>query len=136
MKKLIEQFIKFGLIGFMNTFINYGIFALLKWLGIYWLIANLTAFFITVSISYLLQTKFVFDGQGQSHGKKLIKSYSVYGFSNGVMENVILGFCISVLGINEYIAKFIPMFFTIPTNFLLHKFWVFKDGLKGKEGKK
>ena len=134
------QFVKFGLIGFMNTFINYGIFALcyylfslrfegdiLKTLAI---VSNLMAFCVTVFIAYVLQVKYVFDGGGQSKGRMLVKSYTVYGFSNGVMENVILGVCINFFGIIPYLAKFVPMFITIPTNFLLHKYWVYKEGSK------
>ena len=141
MKRLIEQFIKFGLIGALNTVINYGISnglyygISLQW-QYWWLVSNLIAFAVCTFIAYLLQRKFVFEQKEQSTAKVLLKSYSVYGFSNGIMENVILGFCLNTLNLPYFIAKLAPMFITIPTNFLLHKFWVFKDGMKEKEGKK
>jgi len=140
MFKIIKQFIKFGLIGALNTVINYGISTGIYYLVLtpngwtnFWLAGNLIAFAICTLIAYYLQTKFVFDQKGQSTSRVLLKSYTVYGFSNAVMENVILWLARDVLGLPFFLAKFIPMFFTIPTNFILHKFWVYKESVKNEQ---
>lgn len=61
MKKLLEQIIKFGMVGVLCFLIDFGIFNLLAnvW-NVHYLIANFFGFVISVVVNYLLSMKYVF----------------------------------------------------------------------------
>jgi len=132
MKKMIMQFIKFGLVGGLNTLISCGIFFVLRYFNVNEIIANVTAFIICTAIANILQIKFVFKGKKQKASWKVIMSYIVYGTNNGLIETALIWFFINKCNfpyfiVKDFFAKVIPMFYTIPSNFLLHKYWVYKE---------
>ena len=62
MKKLIDQFLKFGIVGFACFVIDFGIYTFLcDRLGVYYLIAGFWGFVVSVIVNYLLSMKYVFD---------------------------------------------------------------------------
>ena len=124
----IKQFISFGLIGGLNTILSLGIYWLIVNLGGHYMLGNAVAFFITVAISYVLNNIFTFKGEGKAEWsfKNLIKVYISYGLTGLLLNTFLLMIWIDWLGINENIAPVINLFFTIPLNFLLNKFWAYK----------
>lgn len=61
MKKLILQMVKFGAVGFLCFFIDYGIMLLLTELaGVNYLISCCISFSVSVIVNYLLSMHFVF----------------------------------------------------------------------------
>ncbi|MCL2740405.1 MAG: GtrA family protein [Oscillospiraceae bacterium] len=136
-KKIFIQFVKFGSIGAINTILTWAIYMgfvelfTFEWgLGIFkiddYMVGYTIAFVITVANAYWLQTKFVFDGSGQAHSSKIFKTYTAY-FITFLLTQVCLWILISLVGMDKKLAIIPPMFITIPTNFLVHKFWVFKE---------
>ena len=91
------------------------------------MVGNAVAFFITVAISYVLNNIFTFKGEGKAEWsfKNLIKVYISYGLTGLLLNTFLLMLWIDWLGINENIAPIINLFFTIPLNFLLNKFWAY-----------
>ncbi len=62
MKKLMEQIVKFGFVGFLCFFIDYGLMVLLKErLGIHYLISSTISFTVSVIVNYILSIAFVFE---------------------------------------------------------------------------
>ncbi len=62
MKKLMEQIVKFGFVGFLCFFIDYGLMVLLKErLGIHYLISSTISFTVSVIVNYILSITFVFE---------------------------------------------------------------------------
>lgn len=129
MKKMVMQFIKFGMVGALNTFLSYGIYFLFLKLGVYYIVCNFIAFVITVFISFLLNRKFVFakDKEKGCWWKELLRVYASYAGTSLILSSILLGIQVEFLGIPEEIAPFINLVFTIPINFLLNKFWAFKQ---------
>lgn len=128
-KDLIIQFIKFGLVGGINTVLSY----VITNVGYYILsfheqICNIIAFMITVFISFVLNRKYVFKKDEEKEGffKSLFKVYVSYSITGLFLTAVLLFIEEQLLGIPHYIATFINLIFTIPINFLLNKFWAFK----------
>lgn len=136
LKQVILQFIKFGIVGAFNTVLTLAIYYAGLALGIHYQLCNIIAFIITVFISYLLNGKLVFK---QTNGQKtgffvgLIKVYMSYAFTSLFLNAILLGVQVEFLGISKEIAPIFNLVFTIPINFLLNKFWVYRKKEKENE---
>lgn len=153
------QFIKFGMVGVMNTIVNYTVYSICYYVfhaNVH--VANVMGFIISVFTAFLLQSRFVFkesvDGEHRVWWKVLIKTYISYAFTGLFLTEVLLILWLSVLNIGQYlspvtewlsrfgmnftpkdlavsIAPFLNMVFTIPINFCVNKFWAYRQ--KGKK---
>lgn len=136
LKKLIIQFIKFGTVGAINTVLSYAITN-----GAYYLlhlheqISNLIAFVITVFISFMLNGKFVFteNKEERNFWKSLLKVYASYSITGVFLTAILLYIEEELIGIPHYIATLMNLVVTIPVNFILNKFWAYKDKTKNVE---
>lgn len=132
-KKAIIQFIKFGTVGAINTVLSYAITN-----GAYYLlhlheqISNIIAFVITVFISFMLNGRFVFteNKEKRNFWKSLLKVYASYSITGVFLTAILLYIEEELLGIPHYIATLMNLVVTIPLNFILNKFWAYKE--KGK----
>ena len=121
------QFVGFGLIGLLNTVLSYGITNVCYYgLGLHEQISNLFAFLITVLISYLLNSRFVFEKDKQPWYLALAKVYASYAFTELILMGVLLFIEERLFGIPHYIATFVNLIITVPLNFLLNKFWAYR----------
>lgn len=130
MKKSIIQFIKFGIIGGMNTVLSLLIYWCGIYLGVHYFLANTIGFVITVCISYVLNNLFTFRDKAEKVSwsfAALIKVFVSYSITGFFLNNILLYISIDLLKISEVVAPVINLFFTIPTNFVLNKFWAYKD---------
>ena len=125
---LFKQFIKFGMVGVLNTMLAYIINN-----GSYYLlnlneqISNIIAFIITVFISYILNNKYVFKGNiNKNFIKGLLKVYMSYFITGILITGILLYYEVRVLLIPNYIASLLNLIITVPLNFILNKFWAFK----------
>lgn len=133
-KNLIIQFIKFGTVGAINTVLSYAITN-----GTYYLlhlheqISNIIAFVITVFISFMLNGRFVFteNKEERNFWKSLLKVYASYSITGVFLTAILLYIEEELLGIPHYIATLMNLVVTIPINFLLNKFWAYKDKKEG-----
>lgn len=133
LKKALIQFIKFGTVGAINTVLSYAITN-----GAYYLlhlheqISNIIAFVITVFISFMLNGRFVFteNKEERNFWKSLIKVYASYSITGVFLTAILLYIEEELLGIPHYIATLMNLVVTIPLNFILNKFWAYKE--KGK----
>ena len=129
MKGLILQFLKFGIVGAFNAFFSYFIYYIGLKIGFHYAVSNFFAFVITVFVSFLLNGMFVF--KENRIGKKgwikaLFKVYTSYATTSLFLTTILLWIQVDVLGWSEVIAPFINLFFTVPINFLLNKFWAYR----------
>jgi len=128
--KSIIQFIKFGIVGGINTILSYSISN-----GSYYLlnlheqISNIIAFIITVLISFILNGKFVFNkNNGKTNfWKSLFKVYVSYSITGVFLTAILLYIEEQILGVPHYIATLLNLILTVPINFILNKFWVYKE---------
>lgn len=124
------QFLKFGAVGAVNTILSY----LITNAGYYAFhlheqLCNLISFVITVFVSYLLNSRFVFrskEGEGQPWYKALAKVYASYALTELVLMGMLLFVEERLLGIPHFIATFVNLCVTVPFNFILNKFWAYR----------
>lgn len=135
--KALIQFIKFGMVGGFNTILTYVIVNVMFYLwGINEQIGNITAFVITVFISYMVNSRFVFNETAgeQSFLKGLVKVYISYSITGLFITGALLYFETKILKIPLYIGSFVNIFITVPINFVLNKFWAYKSKDSQKPG--
>lgn len=152
---MLWQFIKFGMVGIVNTVLSYLIYNFCYYVfhsGVH--IANITGFVITVFIAFLLQSRFVFkqdeNAEKRVWWKVLIKTYISYSFTGLFLTELLLVLWLNVIdlgrylgGIGEWLSGFglnlrqedlaaslaplLNMLVTIPLNFIINKFWAYRQ---------
>ena len=144
MKKTVVQFLKFGLVGASNTVIGYLIYvASLKvlrflnlWPSIDIYISQFIMFVLSVAWSFYWNNRFVFKKEEETErnlGKALIKTYVSYAFTSLILSELLLMVWVKILGVNDYVAPILNLIITVPLNFVIQKFWAFKDKKNEKE---
>lgn len=134
----LVQFIKFGIVGLSNTIISYVIYvvALLifqnnKWIPDWdYLIAQIIAFVLSVLWSFYWNNKCVFQKHEDTQRnllQALLKTYISYAFTGLFLNSVLSLLWVEVLHINKLIAPIINLLISVPMNFILNKFWAFKE---------
>lgn len=123
LKNNLKQFIKFGIVGVFNTCNSLIIYYILLSLNIYYLIANIIAYFASTFISYFINKFWVFKEKKKTN--RVIQYYIVY-ISSFFINNLLLYLQVDLLSISDKIAPLFVLLVTVPYNFLLSKFWVFK----------
>lgn len=127
-QRAIHQFVKFGVIGVVNTFIDFAIYYLLtRFTGlresIY--IANVISFTIAVTFSYFANRTWTFSMAKKAGMGEAVKFYSTA--ITGFLINIsILFIGVHVFGFFDLFAKLIATIIVIMWNFFVNKFWVFK----------
>lgn len=135
------QFVKFGIVGISNTVISYVVYLavlfFLQGMGglpkADYFIANVLAFILSVLWSFYWNNKYVFkeeEGVKRSIWKTLLKTYMSYAFSGLILTNVLSLLWIEVLHISKVIAPLINLVVSVPLNFVMNKFWAFREKKK------
>ena len=77
MKKLIQQFLKFGVVGVICFFIDTGLYTICNLIGIPYLISGVIGFSVSVVVNYLLSMKYVFVRRDDLSRKKEFTIYLI-----------------------------------------------------------
>lgn len=132
-KKIFSQFIKFGLVGISNTlistFIAFTVVYLLGETSTIAILGNFCGFIVSVTNSFYWNNKYVFKNKTEkSESFIFFKVIISYSFSL-ILSSLLIYFLIDQLFINPYIALISRLIVIVPLNFLLNKFWAYKDKL-------
>lgn len=121
---------KFVIVGLINNVIYYVAYFILNKLGVYYIVANTMAFFISVINAYIGNSSFVFSKGNEKikkkNWKRIAKTFVVYGFMGIIFNNFLLYFLVRIAEIHEMIAPFIILVFSVPANYLANKLWVYR----------
>lgn len=135
-RSAIVQFIKFGVVGLSNTVIGYVVYSLCVWLGMHYLWANVVGFLVSVINAFYWSNRFVFIKQEEERRNLwlvFIKTLLAYGSTGIVLNSILLWLFIDKCRISEYLAPILILIITVPTNFLLNKYWSFKPQKENEE---
>lgn len=103
MKKLIDQILKFGVVGFIAFFIDFGIFKLLSSVfGVYYLVANFFGFTISLIFNYAASMTFVFERKENSDRRTEFLIFTVLSIIGLLLNELIIFICIG--GIYQHMA--------------------------------
>lgn len=121
MKKLLVQIIKFGLVGFLCFFIDYGIMVFLtEIVDMHYLLSSGISFTVSVIVNYMLSMTYVFEA---GKGKQVRKFFvfvvlSVIGLG---INQTLMWFCVDILGIFYMISKIGATAVVMVYNFITRK---------------
>ena len=159
MKKGFWQFVKFIIVGVSNTLISEGIYTLLVFFQVHYLLAEFIGFSLSVCNAYYWNSRYIFNDNDDNGGrriwwKQLIKTYLAY-FCGYLVSALLLVFWIEIVDVSSWmvpmaewfavrgvkrlnapflgrvLAAGINLFITVPMNFVLNKYWAY-----GKKTKK
>jgi putative flippase GtrA len=117
------QFIKFCIVGVVNTTISLVAYYFLLKLGVHYLLASTVSYCVGILNGYIFSTKFVFNSQRNK--LQAIKFVGVY-LSSLAINLLILYILVDIFSVSEFIAQVIATIFNVVYNYFLNKFWTFK----------
>lgn len=126
----IKQFIKFGVVGVSNTLISYVVYVVLVYFKTHYIVASIIGFIISVLNAYYWNNKYVFKEQQREQRiwwKTLVKTFVSYAGTGLVLSNVLLIIWVEWAGVSEMLAPILNLLITVPLNFVMNKYWAFKD---------
>ncbi|EPC84308.1 hypothetical protein Lpp37_00927 [Lacticaseibacillus paracasei subsp. paracasei Lpp37] len=126
MRQKLKQFIGFGLVGGVNTILTY-----LIYLTLYQLINPTAAmgvgYGLTSMFGLFLNDTWVFKAKDRRQLKTVAPRYYLsYGLTF-ILSLVLTSFWNDFLRLPKPLAPMFALMITVPTNFLLSKFWVFRE---------
>ncbi|MCI8467606.1 MAG: GtrA family protein [Bacilli bacterium] len=121
---LKKQEFRFLFVGGLNTLVGYGIYALLLFFQVNYLIANTISTIIGIGHSYLWNRFYTFKSKEKA-SKEILKFISVYAISY-ILGTISLFFLKNFLQISPYIAGLINLVLTTLISWFGHKNFSFR----------
>lgn len=126
MKKLINQILKFGIVGIIAFLIDYGLYNLLTSLfGINYLISNIISFSVSVIANYILSIIWVFEVNHKQTKKDFVIFVVLSTIGLGINE-LIMYLMVDGLGLNDKIIKLFATAVVMVYNFITRKIFIEK----------
>ena len=120
---MLFQFMKFNLIGIINTLIGFSIILGLMYVGISATVSNVIGYSIGAVISYVLNSKYTFKSSINQQ-KTMIRFFMVLGIAY-IINFVTLQGLLTL--INPYIAQIGAAMVYTGSSFIMAKYFVFKE---------
>ena len=124
--KLVQQIIKFGIVGGTSFILDFVIFTILsQFLHIHYLIASIISFSLSVIYNYILSIKWVFDVTK----KQTVKEFVIFIILSVIglgLNSLIMYICVDLMEIHEMISKIIATAIVMVYNFITRKIFIEK----------
>jgi len=120
----IDEFIKFVLVGLLNTGVDVAIFFTLTWLGTPYVAAQVISYSCGAANSYLLNKFWTFRSSGLSYAE--IVRFTVVNLVSLGISIAVLALLHDSAGMDLVSAKAGATVCALAANFLGNKLWVFK----------
>ncbi|WP_250886789.1 GtrA family protein [Bacillus sp. SM2101] len=121
-----KRFLKFSIVGGINTGIDFAIFSLLIAMGMNYLIAQIISYGGGLLNSYLLNRSWTFQQQGRVEITEVVK-FILVNFITIVITSILLALLYNELNLQLLLSKLIVTGFGVFINFIGNQIWVFKN---------
>lgn len=125
-KKLIDQILKFGVVGGLAFLIDYGLlYVLTEFVGIHYLISSVISFTVSLIFNYILSIKWVFDVTKKQTAKEItiFVILSVIGLG---INQVVMYVGSDLLHIYYMLTKIVATAIVMVWNFITRKIFIEK----------
>lgn len=123
----VKQFVKFGLVGALNTLLDYGLYTVfVTFLDIHYLVANALSFGVAVTNSFILNRKWTFRQTGTNWQHEGLKYLAVYCAGLGIGEGFLF-LLVDRWHFHELIAKAFVVALVLFWNYIGIRFWAFRQ---------
>lgn len=125
-KKLINQILKFGVVGGLAFLIDYGLlYVLTEFVGIHYLISSVISFTVSLIFNYILSIKWVFDVTKKQTAKEItiFVILSVIGLG---INQVVMYVGSDLLHIYYMLTKIVATAIVMVWNFVTRKIFIEK----------
>ena len=120
----VIRFIKFGMVGVINTLVNWIIFFILNALGMYYILANIIAYVLGTVNSYLWNTLWVFKYKDKASTETTIK-FIILNLIGLGLNTGILYVLVDLCNLNKFIGLVTTTAIVMIINYIVNKLWVF-----------
>ncbi len=125
-KENFYQLLRFGLVGVMNTLVDFGVYQLLVWLGLHYALAQCLSYSCGLLNSYFFNSRWTFRRE-KNYTKREFLRFLLVNLCSLALSVLLLRLCYEALGIeSNLIAKGIVTVFVMLVNFIANKLFVFK----------
>ncbi|KAA9300544.1 MULTISPECIES: GtrA family protein [Aerococcus] len=126
MQKIIQQIIRFGLIGVIATMIDFALLtALTEWGHVHYLLSAGIAFVVATIFNYLASMRYVFVSRFSKEERiqelVLFVTLSVVGL---ILNQVFMWAFVEKLGLFYLLAKVLATVLVMAWNFISRKLWI------------
>lgn len=126
-KKLIAQFMKFGIVGVIAFLIDYGLMvALTEFFGVPYLISNTISFTVSVVFNYVASMRYVFERRDDMSRRREFIIFVVLSIIELILNDLFMWLFVSVWFIDYRIAKIIVTVLVAIWNFVTRKIFLEK----------
>lgn len=121
---MLLQFVKYNLVGVVNTLVGFSIILLLMYMGLSATVSNILGYAIGTVISYILNSKYTFvsSTNNQAILVKFVMALTLAYILNFMTLQWLLAL------INPYLAQLGAAVVYSISSFMLVKYFVFKEG--------
>ncbi len=132
MKDLIQQFMKFGVVGTIAFLIDYGVLMLLnQGLGMDATVAAFISYIVSVIFNYVASMRYVFTRRDDISRRREFTIFVVLSLIGLVINEIIMYFGVLALGNSALMVTFVKLVATaivMVWNFFSRKKWLEGDG--------
>lgn len=125
-----RQFVKFCVVGVLNTAVDFGMYYVLSrgYLGFHfhYLIANVIAFLVAVTNSFALNKRWTFGSRNEKNALQFTKFVSVNLVSLAMYE-ALLALFVEFGGFADIAGKALGYGLVLMWNFSAYKYWTFRE---------
>ena len=120
----IIRFVKFGMVGVLNTLVNWSIFFILETCGVYYILANIISYSLSTIHSYLWNTLWVFKYKDKVSTDTTFK-FILLNIIGLCLNTAILYILVDLCNLNKFIGLVITTAIVMIINYVVNKLWVF-----------
>ena len=128
LRKILGEFIKFGLIGVLNTGIHIAaLYILTEYLGVYYIVASCIGFCLAVTNSFILNTLWTFKKDLKEKTKTRYTKFFIISLAALGVNLGMLYLITEYFGIWYIASQLVATGFSLIVNFAGNKLWTYKE---------
>lgn len=125
---LVEQFIKWSIVGTIGAVIDFSLLFLLhQVMGINVYFSNTISFTAAVINNYLLNRYWTFRGMKHKEASKQLPQFYLVSVGGYVLNQLLLAFFIEIVFLTWYWAKALATIVVLIWNFVVNRIWTFRE---------